>query len=1064
MKENSSLLFKKLSPDQTHIYFSNNLTEDEQNNVLNYEYFYNGGGVAAADFNNDSLIDLYFTGNQVGNRLFLNKGNLQFEDNTETAFASDQNKAAWHTGVTVVDINQDGWQDLYVSVSNNIDHPELRRNKLFINNGLKNGQITFSDKAHEYGLDIDAFTTQAVFFDYDRDGDLDCYILNHNVRDFKKFDVEAIRFMRDSLAGHKLMQNHHGHFEDVSVKAGIKQSPIDFGLGVHVADFNQDGWPDIYVSIDYVEEDFLYINHRDGTFTDEIKNRTNHISYFSMGNDVADINNDLLPDIITTDMLPEDNKRQKLLFGPDKYEAYLDMLRNKIQPSYMRNMLQLNNGDGTFSEIGQLAGISNTDWTWSALAADFDNDGYRDLFFSNGYLRDYTNMDFMKYYANASIQSGTAVMEMVQHMPSTKTPNYIFKNNGDLTFSNKKNEWIAEEPIISNGAVAVDLDRDGDLELITNNLNEPVSVYQNLSSEVRSAQYIQIHLDDKYKYGAKVELFAGDLKEYTDYNPTHGYQSSNMSDVHFGLNHISRIDSVVVIWPDDTYQVEKNLRINQSNTILKKENLAKYAHLDSAPLFSAEPFPYQHLQRTHNDFARQILLPQMCSYIGPRITQGDVNKDGLVDFYIGGGQGQAGQLFIQSKTGSFNLLSQPEFVKDQLCTDTDASFLDIDNDGDLDLFVSSGGYEYLEHDLVLQNRVYLNDGKGRFTRDQESLKDVPFADNVVKTLDLDRDGDQDVIVGGGCIPWKYPLFNPTRLYRNDKGKLIRVENSILDSLGIIQDLVIADINKDGYDDLIAAGDWTGILYLENHKGQFDQIRNLIPNGQGFWNRLCLSDINKDGDPDIIAGNWGLNSQYKASNSEPILMSVADFDGNGSIDPILSYYIQGKNYPGYSRDELVDQLPILKKKYTSYELYSTTTLSDILNEFKNKSVDQRKITTLETTLLINHHGNFEKGTLPIQAQFAPVYSILSQDLNDDHYPDLILAGNQTHARVRTGNMDALFGTVLINDTKNGFEYMPQYRSGLQLKGDVKDMALINRHLIVTVNNGPVKLYKLNKLSK
>ncbi len=1060
-------IFQKLEPSNTKVDFTNQLIETEEDNVLNYEYFYNGGGVAAADFNNDGWIDLFFTGNQVPNKMYLNKtkpsGNIQFEDVTAEAFPSEKNSKSWNTGVTVVDINNDGWQDLYVSVSANIDHPEWRKNKLFINNGVKNGHISFTEKAADYGLDLATYSTQSAFFDYDKDGDLDCYVLNHNVKDFKRFDVEAIRFMRDSLAGHRLLQNNNGKFEDVSSKAGIKGNPIGFGLGIHIADLNNDNWPDIYVSNDYLEEDYLYINNHDGTFTDEIKNRTNHISYFSMGNDIGDLNNDLLPDIISTDMLPEDNKRQKLLFGPDKYESYLSMLKNKVHPSFMRNMLQLNNGDGSFSEIGQLAGISNTDWSWSILMADFDNDGYKDLFFSNGYLRDYTNMDFMKYYADASIQSGVKVKDMIEKMPSTKTANYIFKNTGEpqqLSFSNMQKEWGFEEPIISNGAVAVDLDQDGDLELITNNLDAPASIYKNLSREKLKTNYLDVELLNMQKNDTKLILYTDGMTQYQEFTPTHGYQSSMMTPIHFGLKNKTLVDSLVIIWPSGEKQRITNINVNQVLKV-KKENAFPFQNTtEIAPVFIERPFKYSHLQMPGNDFARQSLLPQMYSYVGPRIARSDVNGDGLTDFYIGGGKGQAGQLFLQNKNGDFTWSKQKAFDQDMFCTDADASFLDVDGDGDQDLYVVSGGYQYLEHDLALNNRLYLNDGKGIFSKSFDSFIDSAYSDNVVKSIDFDHDGDLDLIVGSGCLPLQYPVCNPTRLFQNDHGKFIRVQAKALDNLGIVNDLAIVDINKDGFDDIIAVGEWTGVMLLLNKNGNFGSSENIYPNMTGFWNRIQAFDLENDGDLDLLIGNFGLNSQYRASRQEPINMNVDDFDGNGTIDPIISYYIQGKNYPAYSRDELMGQLTGLRKKYTTYEIYSNMVTDDILSEFKGKSPEKRSVNTLETTLLINVNGTFSKGVLPIQTQYAPVFSILSQDLNNDGYQDLILAGNQSHARVRIGKIDANFGFVFINDKKGGFHYLPQTQSGLKLKGDVKDVQVIDKKLIIGINNEKIKIYDFN----
>ena len=718
--KNKNQLFEKLSSGDTNIDFVNQITENEIDNVLNYEYFYNGGGVASADFNNDGLQDLYYTANQGTDKLYINKGDLKFEDITEKS--GIKYNGEWKTGVSVVDINNDGYQDIYVSVSANIDNPELRGNKLYINNK----DLTFTDKAAEYGLDLKTYSTQAAFFDYDKDGDLDAYILNHNVKDFKRFDVQAVHFMRDSLAGDRLMQNNQGKFVDVSIAAGIKGNPIGFGLGIHTADLNNDGWTDIYVSNDYLEEDYLYINNKNGTFTDEIKSKTNHTSYFSMGNEVGDINNDLLPDIITTDMLPEDNKRQKLLFGPEKYEAYLSMLKNGIQPSFMRNMLQLNNGDGTFSEIGQLAGLSNTDWSWSVLFADYDNDGYKDVFVSNGYLRDYTNMDFMKYYADEGQQSGTNIMEVIKKMPSTKTPNYIFQNNKNLTFTNKQKDWGFEDAVITNGTISVDLDNDGDLEIVTNNLNEESFIYKNLSTENKIGNFLSINCNDSRKTGAKFYVYTNNLKQFQEFTPIHGYQSSTQTNLIFGLGANNKVDSLVIVWSDGKVQKQTNIQANQALKISYSPNsIAQSLPFTSSYFVENNALDFTHNQMALNDFSRQILLPQMYSYQGPRITKGDVNGDGLEDVFIGSGKGFPSELFIQQSNGLFNKKEQPVFKQDELCTDTDAAFIDIEKDGDLDLIVTSGGYEYLPNDMMLQNRVYINDGKGNFSKSFDALVDTP---------------------------------------------------------------------------------------------------------------------------------------------------------------------------------------------------------------------------------------------------------------------------------------------------------------------------------------------------
>ncbi len=1072
-KKNSDAVFNKLEAEKTNITFVNKIEESETDNVLNYEYFYNGGGVAAADFNNDGLTDLYFTANQGEDKLYLNKGKLVFEDVTGSAGIAW--KGEWKTGVTVVDINNDGWQDIYVSVSGNIDRPELRSNKLYINTG-KGEAVSFVEKAKEYGLDLVTYTTQTAFFDYDNDGDLDAYVLNHNVKDFKRFDVEAVHAMRDSLAGHRLMRNDNGKFTDVSIPAGIKGNPIGFGLGISTADVNGDGWMDIYISNDYIENDYLYLNNGDGTFTDQIAEATNHVSYFSMGNDIGDVNNDLWPDIVTMDMLPEDNKRQKLLFGPDKYEAYLSMLRNGLHNQTMRNMLQLNLAASTsssakkekqgakFAEIGQVAGISNTDWSWSALLADYDEDGFQDLFITNGYLRDYTNNDFIKYYAEIGENNNQSVLEVIKKMPSTKTPNYIFRNNQDLTFSNKQTEWGFDTPVISNGAVYADLDNDGDLEIVTNNINEPAYVYQNLSSESGKTHYINIQLQSpKPVIGTKIYLYSGDLRQYRAFTPTHGYQSSMMTPLHFGMGTYQTADSLVVVWPDGKAQKLTNVSANQLLKVSYSPNTTR-GNAAIEPLFvETDAIDFEHKQMPVNDFSRQLLLPQMYSYAGPRIAKGDVNKDGLEDVFIGGGKGRAGEIFLQQKEGSgssarFVRKDQPAFKQDELCTDTDAVFLDIDKDGDLDLYVTSGGYEYLPDDFMLQNRLYINDGKGNFSKDVERSAVEKFADNAVEVIDYDRDGDLDLFVCGGAVPQGYPQFNPSRLYRNDGGKFAPVSSAVFESLGVLNDACVVDFDKDGYDDLVVVGEWTSIICLKNEKGVFKKVSNELNKTTGFWQSITAADFDKDGDMDLIAGNYGLNTQWKASPEFPMTLHTDDFDGNGRIDPVLSYFIQGKSYPAYSKDELSDQLVPLKKAYNSHEQYAQATTDDVLAVFKDKKPQRQEINTLSTLYLVNNNGTFESRDLPVEAQFAPVYTILAEDLNGDGFKDVLLAGNQSRGRVRMGNIDANFGQVFLNDQKGSFKYLPQNRSGLWVRGDVRGTVMVGNQLLMSKNSAPVSAYR------
>lgn len=1056
--------FDKLSSDKTGVNFVNKIEENDTQNVLNYEYFYNGGGVAAADFNNDGLTDLYFTANLSSDKLYINKGDFKFEDITKQAGITY--KGEWKTGVSIVDINNDGWNDIYVSISGNIDNAALRKNKLYINN--KN--LTFSEKADEFGLDCNGYTTQTAFFDYDKDGDLDAYVMNHNVKDFNRFDVQAVHAMRDSLAGDKLLKNEGGHFTDVSVEAGIKGNPIGFGLGLHIADLNNDNWPDIYVSNDYIESDYLYINNKNGTFSDKIAQMTDHTSYFSMGNDVADFNNDLLPDIITLDMLPEDNKRQKLLFGPDNYEAYLSMLKNGFHPEIMRNMLQMNNGNGangepTFSEIGQVAGISNTDWSWSALFADYDNDGYKDLFVTNGYLRDYTNMDFMKYYADQknSGQSGMppkSILDIIKEMPATLSSNYIFKNNGDLTFSNLTKDWGIELPINSNGAVYADLDNDGDLELIVNNMNEEASIYKNLQQENDPQNFVSIALkkDNQSIEGTKIYAYSGGLKQYIEASNLRGFQSSVVAPLHFGLGKNQKIDSIRIVWNDNSTQLIKNLAINKINTIAYHKGLEYQPIIEQNPYFNElQDINFSHEQMPLNDFSRQLLLPQMYSYQGPALAVGDVNGDKLEDIFLGGGKGFKGKIILQDKTGKFHEKEQVDFKQNELCTDADAAFFDADKDGDLDLYVVSGGYEYLVDDFLLQDRLYLNDGKGNFIKSEDRLPVNRNSKSKVVPFDVDNDGDLDLFLTGYVVPHHYPAYNPSALLLNDKGFFKEVSNEIFTKLGVVTDAVAIDINKDGLKDIAIVGEWMTVTLLMNQKGGFQ--KKELPNLNGFWQSIEAADLDNDGDEDLVLGNLGLNSQYKASTNEPFTLTVKDFDGNGLIDPIISYYIQGKSHPAYSLDELAAQVPSIRRRYTNYQSYAEAQTSDILTLLGEKDSFTNKINELSSGILLNQNGELTFSKLPIQAQFSMVNAITLKDVNGDKLPDLFLAGNNSKMRVRIGNLDANHGQLLINKGKGNFEFIPQSKSGFNLRGDVKNIVFSGNKLICGINNASMKIYQM-----
>lgn len=1050
--------FDKLSSAKTGVTFINKIEESETLNVLEYEYFYNGGGVAAADFNNDGLLDLYFTANLASDKLYINKGgeSLKFEDITESAGISYNGE--WKTGVSVVDINNDGWNDIYVSVSGNIDNAALRKNKLYINN--KN--LTFTEKAAEFGLDCNGYTTQTAFFDFDKDGDLDAYVMNHNVKDFNRFDVQAVHAMRDSLAGDKLLKNEGGKFVDVSVEAGIKGNPIGFGLGLHIADLNNDNWPDIYVSNDYIESDYLYINNKNGTFSDNIAQMTDHTSYYSMGNDVADFNNDLLPDIFTLDMLPEDNKRQKLLFGPDNYEAYLSMLKNGFHPEIMRNMLQMNNGDGTFSEIGQVSGVSNTDWSWSALFADYDNDGYKDLFVTNGYLRDYTNMDFMKYYADQKNSGEKSILEIIKEMPSSLNSNYIFKNNGDLTFSNLTKDWGIEHPVNSHGAIYADLDNDGDLELIVNNMNEEASIYKNLQQENDPQNFVSISLkkNNQSIEGTKIYAYSGGLKQYIEASNLRGFQSSVVAPLHFGLGKNQKIDSVRIVWNDNTTQLITNLAVNKICTINYQKGVEFQLSIEPNKYFDEfQNVAFSHGQMPLNDFSRQVLLPQMYSYQGPALAVGDVNGDKLEDVFLGGGKGFKGKILLQDKAGTFSEKEQADFKQNELCTDADAAFFDADQDGDQDLYVVSGGYEYLVDDFLLQDRLYLNDGKGNFTKSEDRLPPIRNSKSKVVPFDADNDGDLDLFLTGYVVPHNYPAYNPCSFLLNEKGVFKEVPNEVFTKLGVVTDAVAIDINKDGLKDIALVGEWIPVTLLMNQKGGFQ--KKELPNLNGFWQSIEAADLDNDGDQDLVLGNLGLNTQYKASVSEPFTQTVKDFDGNGLIDPIMSYYIQGKSHPAYSLDELAAQLPNIRKKYTNYQSFSEAQTSDILTFLDEKDSFTNKIHELASGVLLNQGGELSFMKLPVQAQFSMVNAISLKDINNDKLPDLLLAGNNSKMRVRIGNLDANHGQVFVNKGKGVFEFVPQSKSGLNLRGDVKNIAFAGEKLLCGINNAPMKFYQLRK---
>ncbi|PMD99384.1 RNA-binding protein [Siphonobacter sp. BAB-5405] len=1075
--------FTLLNPTQTGVTFTNKLTETEEQNVLAYEYFYNGGGVAVGDLNNDGLPDLYFTGNMTPDRLYLNQGQLKFNDISSVAGIGKGN--GWKTGVTLVDINRDGWLDIYVCYSGSGDASN-RRNRLYINQHVqKDGSVKFREEAGLYGLDANTHTTQALFFDYDKDGDLDCFLLNHNIKDFKRFDAALVKAMRDEFAGDRLYRNDTGadgkpHFTDVSVEAGIKGNPIGFGLGVAVADLNQDGWPDLYVSNDYIEQDYLYINDGKGHFTDQLDQAVGHLSYFSMGNAIADINNDGWPDILTLDMLPEDNRRQKLLYGPENYEVYQNMLRNGFYHQLMRNMLQLNTGAGmkgpattpVFSEIGQLAGVSNTDWSWCPLVADFDNDGWKDLYITNGYLRDYTNMDFMKFYADQQLKAARgnpmAMMDILKQMPSTQTRNYIFRNDGQLHFENKGMEWGFDQTHLSNGAIYADLDNDGDLDIVTNNINTPASIYRNDHSKTN---YLQVQLGKTslmLATGAKVWVYTQGKLQYQEFNPTRGFQSGMYTPLHFGLGKSTQVDSLRIVWPNDQTQILRGIRANQKIIVEPQGNKQTGPLIPvEQPFFVAEQqdtIPYRHTEDVYNDFKRQTLIPTMLSYQGPHVAQADVNGDGLTDLYVPGAKGQGGQLLLQTLQGSWRATTQPAFEADKMAEDTDALFFDADGDGDQDLYVASGGFAYLTNDLLLQDRLYLNDGKGNFTRSAEALPADRFSDACVVALDVDKDGDLDLFVGGRVRPGRYPEATSSRILRNDgKGNFTDATETwapFLKDCGLVCDAAVLDIDHDGWLDLVLVGEWMPVTFLKNKQGK-EFTASVQEHTKGWWNRVEVADLDQDGDQDLVLGNFGTNSQMKPSEQEPVSIIYSDFDQNEALDPFLLYYIQGKPYPMVSRDEALNQVFALRRKFTTYQAYAESDFSQLFTPEQMKGADTLQATQFKSGILEHTPTGFVWRDLPVEAQFAPIYAITLVDADGDGLKDLILAGNQSHTRLKIGKMDANYGMLFRNKGQCHFEYVPQSKSGFVIKGDVRDIIQLRKGsetvLLFGRNDDTIQIY-------
>jgi hypothetical protein len=1076
-------LFEELPASETGIDFVNRSLEKKEFNIFNYRNFYNGGGVAIGDVNNDGLSDLFVTSNFEDNKLYLNKGGMHFED--ITVKAGIVGKKFWSTGVTFADVNGDGLMDIYVCNSGSRD---ARGNQLYINQGIKGGIPTYKEMAKEAGLEDGGLSTHAAFFDYDRDGDLDMYLLNNSFTPIDKLGYTNLRDMRDKLGGDKLFRNDSPDgksikFTDVSEKAGIYGSLIGFGLGITIGDVNNDNWPDIYISNDFYERDYLYINQHDGTFKEDLENQMPHISLSSMGADIADINDDGNLDIFVTDMLPGDDRRLKTTSIFEGYNLVDLKLKRGFWHQYMRNNLQLNNGDGTFSEVGQLAGVHATDWSWGALIFDMDNDGQKDIFVANGIAKDLTDQDFVDFLGDRNTMQQMLngkkfdYKEFTDKISSVPIPNYAYKNEGDLKFSNQAKSWGLEGPGFSNGSAYGDLDNDGDLDLVVNNVNAPLSVYKNKTNEKLKNHFLTIHLKGTGRnlngIGAKVTVFQQGKIKVLQQMPNRGFQSSSDHQMVFGLGQNGRVDSLQIIWPDDQMQVLKSVQVDQVLTLDYAKATGKFTFKQPVgnSLFAdvtSKSLNYTHQESLFNDWDRDVLLKQKLSTQGPAMAVGDVNGDGLDDVYLGGAAGQKKQLFVQQASGQFKESVQADFNLDQTTENTDAIFFDADGDKDLDLFVVTGSNEFEINAPELHDLLYLNDGKGNFKRD---LRFPTIYENgsCVTAADMDHDGDLDLFVGSRMLSTKYGMSPSSNLYINDgtggfKNYSKRFMPEIVE-LGMVTDAEWADVNKDGYADLVVAQDWGGIVVFKNERGRKLVKQEMVPGSEGLWGCLKPADIDGDGDMDFIAGNFGLNSKIKASAEFPATLSVNDFDKNGTVEQLISCVTEdGNTYPMVLKGELQRATPGIKQKFIKYKDYANKTVEELYSDEQRDGMVLRQITTTESAFLINDgKGNFSLQALPYQAQYSPIRGIEVSDFDRDGKLDILLAGNFFDSLPEWGRFDATYGLMLQGLGKGKFAVKTSQKTGFKTMGQVRKMAIAKgkggNFVVLSKNNDKAQVFQV-----
>ena len=1051
-------LFESLSPSVTGVRFVNRLPEDSSFNFLSYLYYYNGGGVAVGDVNNDGLPDLYFTSNIGSNHLYLNKGGYRFEDITTRAGVADS--IGWKTGVTMADVNGDGYVDIYVS---GVDYLTMHgRNVLYINNG----DGTFTDRTKEFGLDHAGYSTQALFFDYDGDGLLDMFLLNHSTHGDRGGAAQGTGTPKGS---DRLFHNDHGHFVDVSDRAGVADHVGAFGLGVVASDFNLDGCPDLYVANDFQENDYLYLNNCNGTFNESVTKAMGHTSRFSMGVDAADFNNDGRPDLVVTDMLPDREDILKSSASTETWDLFTLQSRAGYQPQYERNTLQLNRGNGLFSDIGFLAGVPSTDWSWSPLFADLDNDGYKDLFITNGVYRRPNDLDYIAYISNDVVQASLARgmtpenAAVIRKMPQIPLPNYAFHNNGNLTFTNMAAAWGLAQPGFSNGAVYVDLNNSGALDLVVNNINAAASIYRNRVRELNPAasHYLTVQLrgarGNTAGIGSKVIAVAGGKRQLLEQMPTRGFESSVDPRLHFGLGTATSVDSLTVIWPDRRYQVLTHITADRIVTLEQADAADKYLyHRDTSyrPQFedvtSRSGIDFKHQENDFADYTREPLIPHLLSTEGPALAVGDVNGDGLDDIYVGGAKWQPGRLFLQRPDGTFQESKQPAFQADSLQEDVDAVFFDANGDGHLDLYVVSGGNEFWGEDDALQDRLYINDGKGNFHRDKDALPRFAESGSCVVPGDFNGDGHLDLFVGRRTVARNYGLTPRSYLLENDgKGHFVDVTREKAPALmdaGMVTSATWIDYDNDGKLDLVVVGEWMPVRVFKQENGRFvDRTQSAgLAGTEGWWNTVSAVDVDGDGRKDLLLGNLGLNSYLRASAKEPVKLYVGDFFATGTLKQILTSYKGGKSYPVATRDELLRAMPQLTSKYPTYASFGATQIEDILPRSELSKATVLEAHDFASAIATNNgNGTFSLKPLPTEAQFAPVNAFVAGDF--DHNPgahvDVLLAGNFFGVPPIFGRYDASYGLLLQGIGNGRFVPVDAEAANLHIRGQVRHMALL-----------------------